>query len=49
MVVTPKDPWGNDYLFLSPGPNGEIDIFTYGSDARKGGDDAAADIGNWEL
>ena len=49
MKKLPKDPWGNEYLFLSPGPNGEIDIFTYGSDGRKGGTDAAADIGNWDL
>lgn len=45
----PKDPWGNDYLYLSPGSQGTIDIFTYGADGRKGGDDAAADIGNWDL
>lgn len=49
LKKVPKDPWGNEYLYLSPGPNGEIDIFTYGSDARKGGSDAAADIGNWDL
>ena len=45
----PKDPWGNDYLYLSPGTQGTIDIFTYGADGRKGGDDTAADIGNWDL
>ena len=45
----PKDPWGNDYLYLSPGSNGEIDIFSYGSDGRNGGADAAADISNWDL
>jgi len=45
----PKDPWGNDYLYLSPGSHGEFDLFSYGSDGRKGGSDSAADIGNWEL
>jgi general secretion pathway protein G len=49
MKKLPKDPWGNEYLYLSPGPNGEIDIFSYGADGRNGGTDAASDIGNWML
>ena len=44
-----KDPWGNDYQYLNPGTHGEIDIFTYGSDGKPGGDGYAADIGNWSL
>ena len=43
----PKDPWGEDYLYLSPGIQGEIDVFTYGADGRSGGEGMAADIGNW--
>ncbi len=27
----PKDPWGNLYQYLSPGNNGEIDIYTLGN------------------
>lgn len=49
MKKLPKDPWGNDYLYLSPGSHSDIDIFSYGSDGRSGGADAAADIGNWML
>jgi general secretion pathway protein G len=45
----PKDPWGNDYLYLSPGVNSQIDIFTYGADGRKGGEGNDEDIGNWSL
>lgn len=45
----PKDPWGNAYLYLSPGNNGEIDIYTLGRDGRPGGEGIDADIGNWEL
>jgi len=45
----PKDPWGNEYQYLSPGQNGEIDIFTYGRDGRPGGEGIDADIGNWNL
>lgn len=44
----PKDPWGNAYLYLNPGNNGEIDIYTLGRDGRPGGEGIDADIGNWE-
>ncbi|HVT35844.1 MAG TPA: type II secretion system major pseudopilin GspG [Nevskiaceae bacterium] len=45
----PKDPWGNPYQYLSPGVKGEIDIFSYGSDGKPGGDGEATDIGSWDL
>lgn len=45
----PKDPWGNEYHYLSPGSHGEVDIFSYGADGRPGGDGVTADIGNWAL
>ena len=45
----PKDPWGNPYLYLNPGNNGEIDVYTLGADGRPGGEGTSADIGNWEL
>ncbi len=44
----PKDPWGNTYLYLNPGVNGEIDIYTLGRDGRPNGEGIDADIGNWE-
>lgn len=44
----PTDPWGNHYQYLSPGQHGEYDIWSYGSDGKPGGQDAAADIGNWD-
>ena len=43
----PKDPWGNEYQYLSPGVNADVDVFSYGADGRPGGDGANADIGNW--
>ncbi len=49
IKALPKDPWGNDYQFLSPGVKGEIDIFSLGADNRPGGEGAAADIGNWNI
>jgi general secretion pathway protein G len=45
----PKDPWGNDYQYLSPGEHGRVDVFTLGADGQEGGEGANADIGNWNL
>ncbi len=45
----PEDPWGNQYQYLSPGNNGEIDIYTLGRDGRPGGEGVDADVGNWDL
>ncbi|MYM69221.1 type II secretion system major pseudopilin GspG [Pseudoduganella sp. FT55W] len=44
----PKDPWGNQYQYLSPGIKGEIDIFSYGADGQPGGTGDDADIGSWD-
>ena len=44
----PLDPWGRPYLYLSPGENGEFDIYTLGADGVSGGDGANEDIGNWK-
>jgi general secretion pathway protein G len=44
----PKDPWGNDYQYLNPGVNGDIDVFSYGADGRPSGEGVSADIGNWQ-
>jgi len=44
----PKDPWGSDYQYLSPGVRSEIDVFSFGADHARGGDGNASDIGNWD-
>lgn len=49
MARVPLDPWENPYKYLSPGNNGEIDIYSLGADGREGGEGADADIGNWSL
>lgn len=49
MDRLPKDPWGNDYQYLSPGTQGDIDIFSLGADGAAGGEGINADIGNWDL
>ena len=45
----PKDPWGNQYQYLSPGVHGEIDVFSFGADGRPGGSGADLDVGSWQL
>jgi general secretion pathway protein G len=44
-----KDPWGGDYQYANPGQHGDIDILSLGADKQPGGEDANADIGNWNL
>ncbi|MDD2541658.1 MAG: type II secretion system major pseudopilin GspG [Desulfuromonadaceae bacterium] len=46
--TVPKDPWGNDYLYLSPGEHGDYDLYSYGSDGAKGGEGKNADITSWD-
>ncbi|NHO63940.1 type II secretion system major pseudopilin GspG [Aestuariicella hydrocarbonica] len=42
----PKDPWGNDYLYVSPGNKSAYDLYSLGADNREGGEDENADIYN---
>ena len=44
----PKDPWGNDYQYRSPGENGAYDIWSLGADGREGGEGENQDIKSWE-
>lgn len=44
----PKDPWGNNYQYLSPGLHGEVDVFSLGADGQPGGTGEDADVGSWD-
>lgn len=44
----PVDPWGNPYLYISPGENGAFDLYTLGADGVPQGDGQNADLGNWQ-
>ncbi len=44
-----KDPWGGDYLYLSPGVHNDYDIICYGADSVPGGEGKNKDINSWEL
>ena len=45
----PKDPWGNEYIYLSPGTHSDFDLSSYGADHESGGEDDDADVNNWEI
>ena len=42
----PHDPWGHDYLYLSPAPDGskEYALWSYGADGVRGGEGQDADV-----
>ncbi len=44
----PKDPWGNPYVYVSPGTHDDYDISSYGADGVAGGDGEDADINSWD-
>jgi general secretion pathway protein G len=45
----PKDPWGNEFIYLSPGMHDDFDLISYGADGSSGGEDKNADINSWEV
>jgi general secretion pathway protein G len=45
----PTDPWGNEYEYQVPGPNGlPFGVRSFGADGVAGGEENAADIASWE-
>lgn len=48
-TTVPKDPWGNDYKYVSPGDqNRPYDIVSLGGDGKEGGDGDGKDITSWQ-
>jgi general secretion pathway protein G len=45
----PKDPWGHEYVYISPGAHGDFDLMSYGGDGETGGDGKDADVESWNL
>jgi len=45
----PADPWGNPYIYISPGVYGDFDLISYGADGKEGGEGKDADIKNWDI
>ena len=47
-TAIPKDPWGNDYQYQSPGQHGTYDLSSYGADNAPGGEKDNRDQVSWE-
>jgi general secretion pathway protein G len=45
----PRDPWDNEFVYISPGVHGDFDIISYGGDRIEGGDGRDADVESWNL
>jgi general secretion pathway protein G len=46
----PNDPWGNKYIYISPGVHGkDYDLKSCGKDGEDGGSEDNADIESWNL
>jgi len=44
----PMDPWGNRYVYESPGEHGDCDIISPGADGDSGGEGEDTDIVSWK-
>jgi general secretion pathway protein G len=42
----PQDPWGNAYVYRSPGAKGDYEVLSYGKDGQPGGSAENSDITN---
>jgi general secretion pathway protein G len=50
LEQVPADPWGNKYIYISPGVRSkDYDLISLGKDGEAGGTDHDADIESWNL
>jgi len=50
LEKVPTDPWGNPYVYISPGLHSrDYDLKSRGKDGEEGGSDKDADIESWNL
>jgi general secretion pathway protein G len=45
--AVPADPWGQAYLYVSPGQHGDYDLSSMGRDRQPGGTGEDADVLGW--
>ena len=48
MKEIPKDAWGKEFQYRSPGQHGDYDIFSLGADGTEGGEGINSDITSWQ-
>lgn len=44
----PTDPWGREYLYVSPGQHDDFDLMSYGADGALGGEGENQDVVSWK-
>ena len=44
----PRDSWGKEYIYESPGNHGDYDLYSLGADASEGGEGEDRDIVSWK-
>jgi len=44
LPEAPKDPWGRDYVYRSPGQTSGFDLMSHGKDGEPGGEGLDADL-----
>jgi len=47
-TMVPKDPWGRDFVYISPGTRGDYDLSSLGADGEPGGEGKDKDINSWD-
>ncbi len=45
----PLDPWGNPFIYASPGLHGDYDILSLGADGARGGKGFDSDVESWNI
>jgi general secretion pathway protein G len=46
----PPDPWGNEFIYISPGQHGpDYDMISLGADGVEGGEGFDKDVQSWSL
>jgi general secretion pathway protein G len=43
----PKDPWGREWRYRSPGEHGDYDLYSLGADDAEGGEGDNRDVQSW--
>jgi len=49
LPSVPKDPWDNEFQYVSPGSEGPYDLYSFGPDGKEGGSGDGEDISIHEL
>jgi general secretion pathway protein G len=49
LTRVPKDPWNNDYIYISPSERHDFEIISFGADGQEGGEGVDQDIKSWEI